>query len=129
MSFVIFSVIWMLKKLYIVVLKSLGKKNQQSKTMKQEQLQRLNFFEFNTQNEIFSAFTFWVIKKFLTVAQAKESKYSLWTKPTQCVPFFGCKLTIEFVDFLPLLVLICLAMLGSINPVDQINDKMALYAY
>ena len=111
----------------MVVLKSLGKKKIYSKTMEQEHPQRLKTFEFYTQNKIFSVFTFSVIKKFLTGAQAKESKQYLWTKPTQCVRFFGCKFTIDFVVFLPLLVLISLAMLGSIYLVDQIYYKMVLY--
>ena len=121
-----FFLTFMFKIFNMVVLNSLGKKNQQSTKLKREHPQRQKIFECDTQTKIFSVFTFWVIKNSLTGAQAKESKYYLWTKSTQCVPFFGCKLTFEFFDFLPLLVLISLAMLGSIYPVDHINDKKLL---
>ena len=87
----IFLFVIYVKIIKIVVLNSLGKKNKQTKTLKQEHPQRLKFFECDTQTKTFSVFTFWVIKHSLTGAEAKESKYYLWTKPTQCVPLFGCK--------------------------------------
>ena len=126
-EFWFFFLSFLFKKFNMVVLESLGKRNQQSTKLKREHPQRQKKFESDTQTEIFSVFTFWVIKNSLTVAQAKESKNYLWTKPTQCVPLFCCKLTIKIVEFLPLLVLISLALLGCKYRVDQIYDKKVLY--
>ena len=47
---------FMITKVKHCFLKSFGKKNQQSKTIKQEHPQRVLFFEFGTQNKIFFTF-------------------------------------------------------------------------
>ena len=90
-EFWFFFLSFMFKKFNMVVLKSLGRKKQQSTKLKREHPQRQKNFECDTQTKIFSVFTFWVIKNSLTGAQAKQSNYYFWTKPTQCFPRFVCK--------------------------------------